>query len=113
MLLGVRRGRLLTVLRGIGVRGRDDARGAGRPLPEHRIVEAEKLADTAQRVLDLPVHFAGRQVDESRGEVGDQRFEFETAFDAVRENALPRSSPLGELYGGAGRNACSANPSTF
>ena len=64
--------------------------GRRRPLPEHREIDAEKLADAAQRVADLVVHPAGRQVDEPGGEVGEQRLELQTASpggDSGRQGA--------------------------
>ena len=58
-------------------------RGRARPLPKHRQIDAEKLADTAQRVLDLAVHLARRQVDEPGGEVRQQRLELETVLELI------------------------------
>ena len=55
-----------------------------RPLPQRREIDAENLADATVRVFDPPVHLAGRQVDEPRREVGDQRLELETDLGAVR-----------------------------
>ena len=92
--------------RAVDVGGRDDAGACGRPLPEHREIEAEQLADPAQRVLDLAVHLAGRQVDEPRGEVGDQRLELETAPEVLGGGLrlIDRGHsggvyPLGRVYG--------------
>ena len=34
------------------MRGRHDTRGRTRPLPEHRDIDTDELADTAQGVLD-------------------------------------------------------------
>ena len=72
-----RLGSLWAIQRGVGVGGREDSRGHTRPLPEDRQVEAEKLADTTQRVLDLAVDLGRPQVDEPGGDVGDQRLELE------------------------------------
>ena len=74
--------------RGVGVGGRDDVRCRRRPLPKHGVVDAEKLADAAQRVLDLAVHLVGRQVDEPGGEVGDQRLELETVLKGISRRTL-------------------------
>ena len=63
----------------VRVCGCDDVRGDCRPLPEHREIDAVKLADTAQRPFDLAVHLVGRHVDEPRRQVGDQRLELEKA----------------------------------
>lgn len=57
----------------------DEVRGAGRPLPEDRDVETEKLADAAQGLLDLPVHLPGREENEPGREICEQRLELETA----------------------------------
>ena len=59
--------------------------GAARPLPEHGDVDAEQLADAAQRVLDLAVHLAGAQVDEPGGEVGEQRLERQARIGIERK----------------------------
>ena len=60
---------------------RDDTRVGVRPLPEHREIDAEEVADTAQGVLDLAVHLLWMQVDELGGEFGDHRIEIEKAPD--------------------------------
>ena len=65
----------------VGVGGRHDPRLARRPLPEHRVVDAESRADATQGVLDRAVHLARGQVDEAGGEVGDQRLELETTSE--------------------------------
>ena len=66
-----------------GVGGCDDARVGVRPPPKHRQIEAERLGDTPQRVLDLAVDLGGRQLHESRGEIGDECVELEKAREAL------------------------------
>ena len=84
-------------LRGdIDVGRRDDGRIRCRPLPEHAEVDAERLADAAQRVLDLAVHLVGREVDEARGELGDQRLETTKLLEGSRG---PRRTVAGHRAG--------------
>ena len=68
---------------------RDDRWIQRRPLPEHAEVDAERLADAAEGVLDLAVHRVGRKVDEARREVGDQLFEGEQPLEVSRFGAGP------------------------
>ena len=84
LLLAQRLGRKQPFQGGVGVGGCDHVRGGCRPLPQHREIDPEELADTAQCVLYGTVHLAGRQVDEPRGEVGDERLELETTPDGLR-----------------------------
>jgi hypothetical protein len=49
---------------GMDVGGGDDVRRLIRPLPQQREVDSDKLADTAQRVLDLVVDLDRGQVDD-------------------------------------------------
>ena len=75
LLVVQRLGRWYGALGVVGVRGQDDGRVRARPLPEHGQIDAERLADPAQRVHDLAVQLVRRQVDEPGREVGDQRLE--------------------------------------
>ena len=50
--------------RPVHVGGRGDAWFCRRPLPQHREVDAQKLADWRSSVLDRAVDVAGRQLDE-------------------------------------------------
>ena len=70
-------------LDGVEVGGRDDRGGWRLPLPEHGEIDAEESADAAERVADLAVHVVGRQVDEPRGQVGQQGFELEMPFERL------------------------------
>ena len=98
LLLAHRLGRSQAFLGAPGVGGCDDARDCVRPLPKHRKIDAERLADTAQRVLDLAVHLGGSQVDESRGEIGDERLELEKPREALCGGLRPIGG-----FGHAGR----------
>ena len=86
-------GSLRAVRGGVGVGGHDDRRRPSRPLPEDREIEAEELADPAERVLDLAVHLARGQRDEPRGEVGDQPLELETLSRDDPPGDSPHPSP--------------------
>ena len=80
LLLVQRLGREQTLQGGVGVGGRDDVRGRSPTTaraPRDRGRGARRHCRSAS--LDGAVHLAGRQVDEPRGEVGDQRLELETA----------------------------------
>ena len=83
LLLAHRVGRTQAFLGAVGVGGHDHPGGCGRPLPQHRQVDPERLADTAQPVLDLAVDLVGRKVDEAGREVGDQRLELEEAPEVL------------------------------
>jgi len=71
LLLAQRRDRRHTFQAQVDVRGRKDIRGRIRPLPQHREIDAEKLADSAQRVFDLAIHLAGGRLmnREERSEI--------------------------------------------
>ncbi len=53
----------------------DDTRRRNRPLPQHRRVDPEKLADTAPGVFNLTVDLAWSQIDEPGREFREQRLE--------------------------------------
>jgi hypothetical protein len=53
-------------------------------LQQHREVDAEGLADTAQRVLYLSVHPARMQVDKPGGEIREQRLEPRVLLEVSR-----------------------------
>ena len=75
--------------RDIDVGRRDDRRIQRRPLPEHAEVDAEGLADAAEGVFDLAIHRVGRQIDEARGEIGEQLFEGEQPLEVSRLEGRP------------------------
>lgn len=60
---------------------------------QHGMIDAERLADTAQRDFNLSVHLAKPQVDETGGEVRDQCLELETLLELV--DSGPRSIDRG------------------
>ncbi len=93
LILAQRLGRLETLLGAVEVRRLEVGRSWRRRLPEHRQIEAEELADGAQRAFDLAVHLAGRQVDEPRGELGEQRLELEQAPETPLQ-AIIRASRI-------------------
>ena len=94
LLLAHRVGRTQAFLGAVGVGGHDHPGGCGRPLPQHRQVDPERLADTAQPVLDLAVDLVGRKVDEAGREVGDQRLELEEArLGVARRRIVRRHGP--------------------
>src|SRR5438034_529486 len=59
-----------------------------RSLKEGAAVEAERLDDAPQAILDRVIHVLGIDVDESRGEIDDQRLEAEAFPTLEREVAL-------------------------
>ena len=50
------------------------------PLPEDADVQSQTFADAALGVLDLAVHLRGREVDELRRELGEQRLKPQALF---------------------------------
>ena len=99
LLLGARTAIGLGDPGGEGVGGHDRLRVDRRPLPQGCEVEAERLADPAQGVLDLAVDLAGEQVDEPGGEIRDQDLEREEILGTRRgESCLVVSGHAGEAY---------------
>jgi hypothetical protein len=80
--------------------GRSDIRGDIRPLPQHRKIDAERLAQATQLAFDLAVHLAKAQVAETRGEVCDQCLELETLLEVLGRGprVIDRGGHVAESY---------------